>query len=161
MTLEGGTASFCMPVVMSDWFASCEGHKVKVRVAADLVCMYKSSLHIFLEIVVLQGSIMRHWLLKTLTRRGPADWQAWRSKAIVLSGPCFAAGHRAWCARERRKHSRQSFTVPRKLYLPSQRSLRCCLRPYSLSGLTPGKIWHALLQSPAELSPNNVTAAAG
>ena len=123
--------------------------------------MYKSSLHIFLEIVVLQGSMMRHWLLKTLTGRGPAAWQAWRSKAVVLPGPCLAAGHRAWCARERRKHSRQSFAVPRKLYLPSQRSLRCCLRPYSLPGLTPGKNRHALLQSPAELSPDNVAAAAG
>ncbi len=69
---------------MSDWFASCEGHKVKV--AADLVCMYKSSLHILFEIVVLQGSMRRHWLLKTLTRRGLAAWQAWHSKAIVLPG---------------------------------------------------------------------------
>ena len=150
-----------MPVVMSDWFASCEGHKVKVRIAADLVCMYKSSLHILFEIVVLQGSMRRHWLLKTLKRRGLAAWQAWRSKAIVLPGPCLAAGHRAWCARERRKHSRQSFAVPRKLYLPSQRSLRCCLRPYSLPGFTPGKIRHALLQSSAVLSPDNVVAIAG
>ena len=145
---------------MSDWSASCEGHKVKVRVAADLVCMYKSSLHILLEIVVLQGSMRRHWLLKTLTRRGPAAWQAWRSKAIVLPGPCLVAGHRAWCALERRKHSRQSFAVPRKLCLPSQRSLRCCLRPYSLPGLPPSKIRHALLQSSAELSPDKVAAIA-
>jgi len=82
-------------------------------------------------------------------------------QSYSVAGPCLAAGNRAWCARERRKHSRQSLAVPRKLYLPSQRNLRCCLRPYSLPGLTPGKIRHALLQSPAELSPENVAAAAG
>ena len=122
----GGKASLCMPLVMSDWVASSDvPHKVKVRVAADLVCMYKSSLHILLEIVVLQGNIMRHWSLNTLIKRGPAAWQAWRSKAVVLPGPCLAAGHKAWCARDRRNHSRQGFAVPRKLYPPLQKSLRC------------------------------------
>jgi len=79
----------------------------------------------------------------------------------VLPGPFLAGGRIAWCAGERRKHSRQSFVVPRKLYLPSQRSLRCCLRPYSLPGLTLSKNRHALLQSPAELRPDNGAATTG